>query len=548
MKLCAIVPSRNHYRAIDGIIAVLRDAGLPVLVIDDGSASPAREMIASLHDPAGGVTVRRLAAGRGKGGAVMEGFRLAHETGFSHALQVDADGQHDLDALPQFFDALQRYPDAVICGRPLYDASIPLGRRVGHWITDVWVAIETLSCRVAGSMCGFRIYPLAAVRPVLESEPVGEGMDFDIEILVRSFWRGTPVHMIPVRVTYPPGNSSNFRMLADNWRITRMHTRLVFGMLGRVSGILPRQPPVRGPTSKHWAALRERGAYWGLRFCAVTYCLLGRRGCIVLLLPVVAYFYLVQSGGEQRRASRAFLARALGRPPSLREGFRHYLSFATRTLDGFIAWVGGGARYPLVVSNPRILEQVKADPRGALMVVAHLGNLELARALLDDRSRARLTLLVHTGHAPNFNRVLREFRPAASANMVQVTEIGPATAIDLKERVERGEWVVIAGDRTPVGSDGRVSMVPFLGIDAPFSDGPWILGFLLECPTYLLFCLRDGDHHDLTLEPFSERITLPRGARREALRLHAARYASRLEHYVRRQPYQWFNFFDFWAR
>jgi len=107
--------------------------------------------------------------------------------------------------------------------------------------------------------------------------------------------------------------------------------------------------------------------------------------------------------------------------------------------------------------------------------------------------------------------------------------------------------VVIAGDRIPVGSQGRVSDAPFLGEAALFSQGPWILGALLGCPVHLLFCLKEGERWTLSLEPFSERIELPRRERDAALRGHVAAYAARLEDYARQAPFQWFNFFDFWA-
>jgi predicted LPLAT superfamily acyltransferase len=548
LRICAIVPSHDHHRVVGQLVARLREAGLPVFLIDDGSGEPARSVIAALHDSANGVVVARLEPNRGKGAAVIHGFEMALAAGFTHAVQVDADGQHDLDALPRLLAAARQYPEAVVCGRPLYDRSIPLGRRVGHWITDVWVWIETLSFRIVASMCGFRIYPLAAVRSVIGQESIGQRMDFDTSILVQLFWRGTPPLLVPVKVVYPPDNSSNFKMLADNWRMTRMHTRLVIGMLLRLPSILSHRPPRLTADSAHWSGLRERGALWGLHFTASVYRLLGRRACQALLVPVVAYFYFFGAGQEQRQGSHAFLARALGRQPGFREGFRHFYSFAIGALDVFAAWTGRLAPDLVEADNQALLDQISQDRRGALIVVSHLGSVELARALLDEPTRNRLTLLVHTQHAANYNRLLREFRPEAALNMIQVTEVGADTAIELKDRVERGEWIVIAGDRTPVRGRGRVSSISFMGTEAAFPQGPWILGSLLDCPAYLMFCLRQGRRYRLIMEPFAERIILPRAEREEALRRHVMRYGERLEHHARAVPYQWFNFFDFWAR
>jgi len=537
VNLCAIVPSHNHHTVIASVVARLRALGLPVFVIDDGSSEPARSAIAALAGD--GVTLRRFEDNQGKGAAVVDGFRLAAAAGFTHAVQVDADGQHDLDALPALLAAAEESPDALVSGEPVYDASMPLGRKIGRWITHIWVWIETLSLRITDSMCGFRVYPLAAVLALLAEESVGRRMDFDTDIMVRLFWRGTPVRMVPVRVVYPPANTSNFDMLRDNVRISWMHTRLVLSMLCRQW--CKRSPQV----ASHWSALGERGAYWGLRFCAGAYRLLGRRGCLVFMAPIVFYFFAF--GRQQRRASQTFLSRALNRPVRLRESYRHFLGFAARALDTFIAWTGGARADAVHIANGEVLAQAMTDPRGAVVVVSHLGNVDLARALMDPETRQRLTVLVHTRHAVNYNRILSEVCPEAALNMVQVTEMGPATAIDLKERVERGEWVVIAGDRTPVLSQGRVSVVPFLGHDAAFSQGPWILAAVLDCPVYLLFCLREGDHHTLTMERFAERIALPRGHREVVLHGYATRYAGRLEDYAQRDPFQWFNFFDFWA-
>jgi predicted LPLAT superfamily acyltransferase len=341
--------------------------------------------------------------------------------------------------------------------------------------------------------------------------------------------------MVPVRVIYPEGNSSNFRMLADNLRISAMHTRLVLTMLRR---LLVRRLPA---TPSHWANLGERGALWGLAFVAACYGLLGRRVCGWVMAPIVLYFFL--SGTQQRHASRAYLGRVLNRQPTLAEGFGHFRDFAGRALDAFAAWSGA------IPAQAMESDGFAADPRGALLVVSHHGNAELSHALMDPKLRQRLTVLVHTRHAENYNRLLAAHRGEAAARMLQVTEIGPETAILLRERIEAGEWIAMAGDRVPVLSHGRICPVPFLGAEAPFSQGPWLLAGLLGCPVHLLFCRRMAEGRwSLTLEPFAERIDLPRGRRQEVLAEWAGRYALRLEQECRAAPLQWYNFFDFWAR
>jgi predicted LPLAT superfamily acyltransferase len=546
MRTCAIVPTHDHWRAIGRVVGALRAAGLPVLVIDDGSSEPAAAVIAALHRPDDGVQVHRLPVNQGKGVAVIHGMRLAWAAGYTHAVQIDADGQHDEAALPALLARSRQHPAALVSAAPIFDDSMPAGRRIGRWVTHFWVWIETLSFTITDSMCGFRVYPLAAVRALLAEQSVGRRMDFDTDIMVRLFRRGTAVEMVPARVIYPPGNTSNFRLWADNVRISAMHTRLVLAMLVRPARSRQWGRHCVRPWASHWSRLSERGAWWGLLVSAVACRLLGRRGCLMVLAPVVAYFML--AGGEQRRASRDFLTRVTGQAPTSWTVYRHFMSFAARAVDSFRAWNGGIRAGAATTDTPDALARLAADPRGALLVVAHLGNTDLARALLDDATRARLTILVHTRHAVNYNRLLRAFRPEAALNLIQVSEIGPETAIDLQQRIDRGEWVVIAGDRTPVSAGSHVSFVPFLGQDAGFANGPWILGALLRCPVHLLFCVRIGNGWRLTLEHCADRIVLDRKDRRSALRSNAAAYAERLETYARAFPMQWYNFFDFWAR
>lgn len=222
----AIVPTYRHVQALPRVVGALVSRGLPVVVVDDGNASPESEAIASLHAPDNGVTVVRLPTNGGKGAAVKAGMREGHAMGWSHALQVDADGQHDLDDADAMLALAKAHPAAVICGVPVYDESIPKARKFGREITHFWVRVETLSLEISDSMCGFRIYPLDETVRVLNREFIGNRMDFDTEILVQLNWRGLRVIEHPTRVVYPVDNTSNFRMLWDNVRISLMHTRL----------------------------------------------------------------------------------------------------------------------------------------------------------------------------------------------------------------------------------------------------------------------------------------------------------------------------------
>lgn len=227
MRLCAIVPTYRHVEALPALSKALRGACETVFIVDDGNEGEARAAIAAMHDPGDGVEVVRQSANGGKGAAMMLGFRTAIARGFTHALQIDADGQHDVADLGKFVGAARRNPGALICGRAVYDESVPKARKIGRTITHFWVWVETMSFDIADTMCGYRIYPLDAVEPVLRAGGLGQRMDFDTEIAVRLHWRGARVVNVPTRVIYPAGNVSNFQMLRDNLRISLMHTRLV---------------------------------------------------------------------------------------------------------------------------------------------------------------------------------------------------------------------------------------------------------------------------------------------------------------------------------
>jgi len=201
-------------------------------VVDDGSGPEGRRAVEELARLSLAHVVHRPQNG-GKGAAVKTGFATARDSGYTHALQIDADGQHDARDIPAFLARAAAEPDAVICGVPVYDESVPMGRLIGRYATHIWVWINSLSLEIRDSMCGFRVYPLAPVVRLIDEARLGRRMDFDPEVLVRLHWRGLRIVSIPTRVTYPQDGLSHFRLGLDNWLITKMHTRLAFGMLLR---------------------------------------------------------------------------------------------------------------------------------------------------------------------------------------------------------------------------------------------------------------------------------------------------------------------------
>jgi glycosyltransferase involved in cell wall biosynthesis len=236
---CVIIPVFNHQQKIKAVLLRLHEFNLPCIVIDDGSDAGCAQVLNELAQQSAWICLQRLAHNSGKGAAVCHGLAYAHRHGYTHALQVDADGQHDLNDVPLFLTQAQQNPIAVISGCRRYDA-MPAARRSGRKLTDFWVRINTFSTQLKDSMCGYRLYPLLPTIKLLEQQKIGARMDFDTDILVRLYWQGLDVINVQTNILYQDDIPSHFHILKDNLRISWMHTRLFFGMLARIPRLLRR--------------------------------------------------------------------------------------------------------------------------------------------------------------------------------------------------------------------------------------------------------------------------------------------------------------------
>ncbi|WP_455864952.1 glycosyltransferase family 2 protein [Pantoea agglomerans] len=545
---CVVIPCYNHGAMMASVLARLAPFNLAVFIVDDGSDEATRLQLEPLRNAQ--VTLIRLAENQGKGAAVMRGLQVAAEAGFSHALQVDADGQHQIEDCPQMLAEARQHPQCLISGQPVYDDSIPKSRLYGRYITHFWVWVETLSFSIKDSMCGFRVYPLAPTLALATRHPIGQRMDFDTEIMVRLYWAGTPSRFIATRVTYPQDGVSHFDALHDNLRISWMHTRLFFGMLPRIPSLLRRS---RG---EHWAQTKERKGLAGLKFMLWIYRIFGRGIFTLVLWPVIGFYWL--SGGPQREASRQWLqtvktvAVQKKQPlPARMTSFHHFLRFGEAMLQKIASW-RGDLRWGKEIDFAAGAEQALAagQPGGRLILASHLGDIEACRALAQQVSGLVINALVFTDNAERFRQVMDEIAPEASKHVIPVSNIGPETAILLQQKLDAGEWVAIVGDRTAVnrqrGGVRRVIWSSFLGKPAPFPQGPFVLAAALRCPVLLMFALREQGQLKLHCEPFADPLLLPRATRQQALQDAVDRYAARLEHHALIAPLDWFNFFDFW--
>lgn len=224
---CVLIPTYDNPRTIRDVVMAVRTILPDVVVVDDASGEANRREVEKLGEEKLAIVTRRAVNG-GKGGAMKTGFELALQHGFTHAIQVDADGQHALDDVRKFLEIAEKNPDAVILGQPVFDETAPRHRMIMRRITIFWTRREVGDDRVGDPLCGFRVYPIQAS---LDTHTIGNRMDFDPEIVVRLAWQGLRFIHVPTRVRYftaAEGGVSHWRAFEDNWLIAKMHTRLMW--------------------------------------------------------------------------------------------------------------------------------------------------------------------------------------------------------------------------------------------------------------------------------------------------------------------------------
>src|SRR3989344_4366595 len=299
----------------------------------------------------------------------------------------------------------------------------------------------------------------------------------------------------------------------------------------------------------HWAKHNERGSYLLMAFTAWLGRPLGRRILSPLLHLIVLYFYI--AGGTARRSVHEYQQRLAiwsGRPeltPTRRSVFGQFMAFADTLLDKLDVWKGRLGREQVTLNDASdVRGKLHREQRGQMLVGAHLGNLEVCRALAELGEKVQMNVLVHTKHAEQFNRLLNQ-AGAAHLRLIQVSELDAAIMLQLSQRLERGEWLAIAGDRVPL-TGSRTVNVNFLGKPAAFPQGPWLLAGLLQCPVNLIHCLKIDKRYQVIIEPFAERLHWKRSERDAVIRHWTQRYADQLAQRCLDAPLQWFNFYPFW--
>lgn len=308
----------------------------------------------------------------------------------------------------------------------------------------------------------------------------------------------------------------------------------------------------RNEKTRGWRSVPEVGTVLGIRIVAVLCRLFGRRVASALLWFLSVYYALF--AGSARRASKSYLAR-VGEKATLRAVIRHFFYFARVSLDRYL-FLGGRInefdfhcygeehvhRAARRAVNPSAAD---APPRGAILLGAHIGSFEAMRAV-SERDNAPVNVIADFRTTQRMNGVLARLAPQLNFRLIALDPTRATSMLDVKERIDRGELVAILGDRVPDRSDRSVE-ADFLGGKALFPTGPFLLAHMLSCPVYLVFGLfLEPNRYEVYCEPFADVVKLPRATRAEALKTYAQKYAERLEVYVKKAPYNWFNFFEFW--
>lgn len=537
---CILIPTYDNPVTIRAVAEEARIYLEDVLVVDDGSGAEGRKACEALSKEEL-ARVKHRAVNGGKGAAVKTGLAWAKELGYTHVVQVDADGQHDLTKIPDLLEIGREHPEALVLGCPEFDESAPTVRRVARKFTQWWIDREVGPGVIVDAMVGFRLYP---VESTLAARAGGNRMDFDVEIPVRMAWRGTPIVNLPVPVRYlgaEEGGVSHFQPLQDNLRFSWLHARLTtWAMLRAVGKRL--FPTPKGERGKDWLSVPERGSVAGIFAVAWLATAFGRAP-VRALVALVALFYARDA--KVQAASRSWWRAVEGEEPDFWKIYGHVRRFANVTLDRLFLLAGRHRGLTFHSKGNEHLEGLAAEQKGAILLGAHLGSFEAMRLRARER-RLDLNIVGNFENARMVNAVLARSGGNVNARVIQAVPGDVQFVFDIQDRVGRGELVAILGDR--VAGEQAAIEVDFFGRPARFPTGPFVLASMLKCPIYLTFGLyREPNRYELSCEPFAERVDLPRKRRAEALRTYVQDYALALERKARSAPDNWFNFFDFWS-
>ncbi|KXZ74977.1 acyltransferase [Acinetobacter venetianus] len=303
--------------------------------------------------------------------------------------------------------------------------------------------------------------------------------------------------------------------------------------------------------SDTWHDIKERGGLLPLMLMLGFYRCGGRWLCRIVLYFIIMWYWLFTV--TARQASLQYLQRLhrfagtqspFQTRPTWTNSYTHFMQFGECILDKIEGWLGHIPEQRLQLFGHEHFQQ--HYQKGTIIIVSHFGNIELLRAVKSEHPQ-KINVLVYQKHASQFNQFLKKINDKADVNLISVDELGIETAILLQEKMQQGEWVIVAADRVPVQSD-RVQNVEFLGETATLPQGAWILANLLKVPVLAVFCYRVQQNFQVHIHHISDQVDLPRKNRLSGMQQVTQLYIACLEQHCLRAPYQWFNFYQFWTK
>lgn len=525
-----VIPTYNNDKAIHHVITAAKRAHPEVLVVDDGSLDQTPREIKRASPPYLITNSHNL----GKGRAIVRGMDWARRKGYNKMIVMDGDGQHDPDDIKVFLKAAAQNPNTLIIGRrdfaPKSSGHVTFGARFGRVFSNLWVFLET-GTWLSDTQSGFRLYPLSQSARV---ETKSRHYDFEIEVLVKSLWRGVKVMEIPIKVYYPPKKErvSHFLPFKDNLRLSLLHGKLfTINSVARLTmGLWDRKNSLKN------RPLKERKGSIFMPFFLKT---LGHRGCY-LLLPLPLLFYFLTSRMNRHSIlefyHRLSAATAL---VNIIRAFRNYLYFGASLIDRLIVLKGTYQRQKkLTFLTTREHSRFHA---GAILVGAHFGDwfcpgIELARI-----SSVKMAIVIDSQITPQFHDLIKKFGQD-DITFIDAATDGIGIVLKVKDVLSGGGCVCFLGDRFYRRQNSI--LVSFLGKETKFPISAYEIAALLKSPVFTFFCLKSAFEANAPYIIHHKKI-YDGSAEGDPKRI-GTRFVRELEGLVRRNPEHWFNFYPFW--
>ncbi len=296
---------------------------------------------------------------------------------------------------------------------------------------------------------------------------------------------------------------------------------------------------------KHWTEQTERGSLIGIKILFFLHKIFGNFVFKLILYPVIFYFYL--TGTVARRSSKQYLKSLQEHFVEVPElsSFQHFMQFADAILDKLNSW-SSNSDIKVLVKEPKVWSEIRNLPTGAIFLGAHMGNLDACRNGSKEVMGGALNALMLTENASKFISLIKQLSPEFEKQVISVSSVGPETAILLQEKLENKEHIFILADRIPQINTSKQVNAPFIGKNANFGTGPFILATILKAPVYFISALKFGNEYHLHLETLKHPLQVKRSERNKAIEKAVVEYAQWLEKQCEKAPLQWYNFYPFW--